>query len=137
MTLFVEVLGDLRVVVEALDEVRFAIRVQIDELGELIAAKHEELSIAKLHAQRLKQSAGDASPRQCGGRFCHQAIHTPHIAIPHRDDGCFAIRREIEAAGAHPALKWIFNWQRKVIGDEGSVLFARHRGRGHGLRPLR
>ncbi len=58
----VEMLGDLMVVVEALDEVDLAVAVEVAQARELVAAGDEEFVAAELHAERLEQSAGDAPP---------------------------------------------------------------------------
>ena len=132
---FVEVLGDLMVVVEVLDEVRLAIAIQVAEPHELVAASDEQFVATKLHAERLKESARDTPPAQRGGRSRHDAIHTPDVAVPSGYDGDLAVRREIKAAGPHPALPGILSWQRERVGDERAVRFAGHRSRRDFLSP--
>ena len=135
----VSVRGDviLVVAVEALGEVSLTVAIEIDELGQLIPAEHEQFTEAKLHAEWLKEPAGNATPPQRRGCLVHHAIDTPHIAIPHRDDGRFAIRREIKATGAHPAMKRIFQGQWEVVSDKVTVFLACHGFCRDGLWPLR
>ena len=61
---FVKMLGDLVIAVEALDEVGFAIAIQIPQDGDLIATGDIDLVVDDLEAERLKEAAGDSSPRQ-------------------------------------------------------------------------
>ena len=133
----VEVLGDLGVVVEALDEVGLAVSVEILQAGDLVAAGDEQFIAAELHAEGLEQAAGDAPPGELGRSLVHGTLHAPDIAVPHRDDCSLAIGREIEATRAQPALPGIVERQGEVVGDERSAFIACHGGGGDGLRPLR
>ena len=134
---FVEVLGDLVVAVEAFEEVDLAVAVEVAQAHELIAAGDEKFVAAEFHAERLKESAGDAFPTQRGGRGGQETVHAPHVAVPGGDDGGLAVGREIEAAGTHPALPRVFNGQRKGVGDECAVRIAGHGGGGDFLGPAR
>ena len=61
---FVEMLGDLMVVVEVFNEIHLAITVEVSQANELVAAGDKQLIAAKLHAERLEESARDAAPAQ-------------------------------------------------------------------------
>ena len=65
----VEVLGDLRVVVEVLVEVGLTVVVQVDQVSDLVAAEHIDPVVDNLQAQRLKQPGGDPLPGQLADRF--------------------------------------------------------------------
>ena len=94
---FVEMLGHLRVVVEVLVEVGFAIAVKIDKAGDLIAAKHVDLLIDDLQSQRLKQSTGDAAPSELAESLA-EPLDNPNVALPRTYGGATSVAEEVEPA---------------------------------------
>ena len=103
---FVEVLGDLMVVVEALDVVDSFVSIGIVKFGKLITAGDVDFVIYDLKAERLKEAGANALP----GEFSFELIDAfddPDVAHPGADGSAFAIGVKVEAAGAHPRLVWI------------------------------
>src|SRR6185436_3141394 len=67
---FVKVFGDLMIVIEAFNEISFAIAVEIAKPHQLVTASDEKLIAAKFYAQRLEQSARQPTPAQ--RRWCRR-----------------------------------------------------------------
>ena len=99
----VEVLGDLVVVVEALDVINRFVTIQVVKSGQLIAAGDVDLAVYDLETERLEEAGADAFPLQ-GAFELVDAFHDPNITHPCADCGTFAIGIEIKTAGAHPRL---------------------------------
>ena len=100
---FVEVLGDLVVVVEAFDVVDRFVAVGVVELGELVAAGDEDFVIHDLESKRLEETGADAFPGE-GAFELIDAFDDPDVAHPSANGGAFAIGIEVKSAGAHPRL---------------------------------
>jgi len=98
---FVEVLGDLMVVVEALDVVDRFVAVVVVELCELVAAGDEDFVVDDFEAERLEETGANALPGE-GAFKLVDAFDDPDVAHPGADGGALAIGVEVEAAGAHP-----------------------------------
>src|SRR6185369_12471348 len=95
----VEMLVDLMVVVEVLDEVSFAVAIQIPQPGDLVAAGHVDGFVHNLHAERLKQTGRDPLPDQLP-EVAFNPAHRPYIAVPGADGGAPDVLEKIEAAEA-------------------------------------
>ena len=135
---FVEVLGDLVVVVEIADEIDLPVAVQILDSSDLIAAGDEEILTAIFDSQWLEQTAHNSFPPQGGRCRIRQAFHTPNIPVPSAHHGGAAIGSEIEATRAHPTVPRVLHRQRKVVGNERALGFPRLRpGLDFFVPPLR
>ena len=98
---FVEMVGDLVVVVEILDEISFPVAVAVAQSGDLVAAPDIDDLVHNLQPQGLKQSRGNALPRhffQCPV----DSFHQPHIAVPSANGGRVSVLEKIKTAQAHP-----------------------------------
>ena len=120
---FMEVLGNLRVIVEILIMVSFAIAVQIPENGDLVAAQNIDGFIDDLEAERLEQTSCDSLPGELPG-FCSQAVNQPHIAHPGAGSGAAAIGKEVKAAQAHPGFPGVLHGRGQDVDREGAVVGA-------------
>ena len=135
---FMEVLGDLVVVVEIADEIYLSVSVEILESRDLIAAGDEEILAPIFDSQWLKQTTHNPSPPQGRRGRIRQAFYPPDIAIPSAHHGGTAVGREIKAPRAHPTLPRVLNRQRKVVGNKRAVGFSRLRpGLDFFIPPLR
>ena len=135
---FVEVLGDLVVVVEIADEIYLSVSVEILESRDLIAAGDEEILASIFDSQWLKQTTHNSSPPQGRRGRIHQAFHPPDIPIPSAHHGSTAVGREIKAPRAHPTLPRALHRQRKVVGNKRAIGFSRLRpGLDFFIPPLR
>jgi hypothetical protein len=108
-----KVLGDLVVIVEALDEVDGFVSVGVVKSGELVAAGDVDLVVYDFQAERLEKAGANALP----GEFAFELVNTfddPNIAHPSADGGAFSIGIEIKSARAHPGSV------RVEVGDRGS-----------------
>ena len=113
---FVEVLGDLVVVVEALDVVDGFVAILVVEFGELVSAGDMDFVIDDLEAEGLEEAGADALP--CEGAFeLVDTFDDPDVAHPGADGGALAVGIEVEAACAHPGVVGIF----AEVGDGESV----------------
>ena len=124
---FVEVLGDLVVVVEIADEIHLSVAVEILEPRDLIAARDEKILASIFDPQWLEQTAHDPFPPKGRRGRIRQAFHPPDIAIPSAHHGGTAIGREIKASRAHPTLPRVLHRQREVVGNKRAIGFSRLR----------
>src|SRR5258706_13527036 len=90
-----EMFCDLVIVVKILNEIDFAIAVQITQSGDLIAACHVNYFIDNLHTERLEQSRGDPFPRQLR-EIAIDAAYDPDISIPSANPCALPIFEQIE-----------------------------------------
>ena len=97
---FVEVLGDLVVVVEALDVIDGFVAVEVVEFGELVAAGHVDFVVDNFEAEGLEEAGADALPGELAFELV-DPFDDPDVAHPGADGGALAIGVEVEAAGAH------------------------------------
>ena len=98
---FVEVLGNLVVVVEALDGVDHLVAINIVKSGELIAAGDVDFVVHDLEAKWLEKPRANAFP----GESAFELIDTfddPDVSHPGADSGAFSIGVEIKSTRAHP-----------------------------------
>ena len=86
----VEMLGDLVVVVEVLDEVDFAVPIEIAEPRNLVATSYVNRLIHNFYAERLKKSGGESFPDQMAQRVV-DARNDPHVPTPRRDRCAMAV----------------------------------------------
>ena len=100
---FVEVLGDLMVVVQTLDKVDSFVTIGVVKLSELITTGDVDFVIYDLKAKRLEEARADALPGK-GAFELIDAFDDPDVAHPGANGSAFAIGVKVEAAGAHPRL---------------------------------
>ena len=100
---FVEVFGDLVVVVEALDVVDGFVAVGVVEFGELVAAGEVDFVIDDLETEGLEEAGADALPGELAFELV-DAFDDPDIAHSGADGGALAIRVEVDPTGAHPGV---------------------------------
>ena len=122
---FVEVLGDLVVVVEIADEIHLSVAVEILEPRDLIAARDEKILASIFDPQWLEQTAHNSFPPQGRRGRIRQAFHPPDIPVPRAHHGGTAIGREIKAPRAHPTLPRVLHRQREVVGNKRAIGFSR------------
>ena len=99
-----KVLGDLRVVVEALVVIDLPVAVDVTKTRDLVAAGDVDDIAHDLESEWLKHARRDAAPLQRSAildAFAY-AIDRPDVAHPGADGGAFSIGEKIESAEAHP-----------------------------------
>ena len=122
---FVEVFGDLVIVVEALDVVDGFVAVMVVEFGELVTASDVNFIVDDFEPEGLEESGADSFPGKTSFELI-DAFHDPDVAHPGADGGAFAIRVEVKAAGAHPRLMRVevLNRNGKGVDGEGAGFVA-------------
>ena len=123
---FVEVLGDLVIVVEGFHVVDFLVAIQVVEAGDLVAAGDVDGVVDDLEAERLEESGADAAPFEFL-EVAGDSIDQPNIAQPGADGGAVRIvLEEVESAETHPGIPGIIAFVRdgeSVVG-EGILVIA-------------
>ena len=120
---FMEVLGNLRVIVEILVMVGLSIAVQVSENGDLVAAQHIDGFIYDLEPERLEQAGCDSLPGELSG-LCSHAVNQPHVAHPGAGRGAPAIGKEVKAAQAHPGFPGVLHGRGQDVDCKGAVVGA-------------
>ena len=122
---FVEVLGDLMVVIKTLNKVDGFVAISVVKLGELVTAGDVDFVIYDLEAERLEEAGADAFPGKSAFELIN-SFYDPDVSHPGADGSAFAIGVEVEAAGAHPGLVWIKIGARdgESVDGEGARLIA-------------
>src|SRR5437870_4573052 len=98
---------------EALIEIDFAVAVEIDEPGYLVAAKHINCFVGNDETQGMVQAGGDASPANAL-EFLVQPFNAPHISF-HRAQEGRSIRKEVMAAKEEQCLPGILERRRNRV----------------------
>ena len=98
---FVEVLGDLVVVVEALDDVDGFVAVGIVQSGQLIATGDVNFVVHDLEAERLEEARANAFPGELSFELV-DAFDNPNVAHPGADGSAFSVGVEIKSTRTHP-----------------------------------
>src|SRR5439155_743585 len=87
----------------------------------LVPAPNMDFPSHDLQSQRLEQAGSDALPRKTFRRAIDTADQ-PDVAIPGADGRSVAVREEIEAGEAHPAVPGIVVRMGENIDREGTIV---------------
>ena len=98
---FMEVLGDLVVVVEALDDIDHIVVIDIVKSGELIAASDVDFFVYDLETKWLEEPRANAFPRESAFELV-DTFDDPDVSHPGADSCAFSIGIEIKSTRAHP-----------------------------------